>query len=131
MKEAGEIIDLIDKGIIRDLKFVSFNFDNNTSGKMLLGIAFVLSKQYSDQLSDDVTRGVKKNIEEGKYINSPKHGYYKDKNQYLRPDGRNFQLIKEAFQKRLEGETIKNIAEFLNEEGYIKAEKMEIQTFSE
>src|ERR1700685_587066 len=38
MKDAGEIIDLLDKGIIKNLKFVSFNFDNTPSGKMHLGI---------------------------------------------------------------------------------------------
>ena len=41
MKEAGEIIDLLDKGTIVDLKFPSFSFTNDTSGKMLLGITFV------------------------------------------------------------------------------------------
>ncbi len=41
MKDAGEIIDLLDKQIIKDLQFVSFTFQNNTMGKMLLGIAFV------------------------------------------------------------------------------------------
>jgi len=33
MKDAGEIIDLVDKEIINDLKFVSFTFNNDTSGK--------------------------------------------------------------------------------------------------
>lgn len=75
MKDAGEIIDLVDKGIIKDLKFKSFGFDNTASGKMLLGITFVLSKHYSDHLRDSVNRGNKLSIEEGKYINTPKQGY--------------------------------------------------------
>jgi hypothetical protein len=29
-------------------EFVSFYFENSTTGKMRLGITFVLSKQYSD-----------------------------------------------------------------------------------
>ena len=62
MKDAGEIIDLLDKKVIKDLQFVSFTFENSTSGKMLLGIAFVLSKQYSDQLSDNVKRGIRRSI---------------------------------------------------------------------
>ena len=75
MKDAGEIIDLLDKQIIKDLHFVSFTFQNNTAGKMLLGIAFVLSKQYSDQLSDNVKRGIRRSIEEGKYLSRTKYGY--------------------------------------------------------
>lgn len=123
MKEAGEVIDLLDKHIIKDLKFVSFSFENTASGKMLLGITFVLSKEYSDKLSDNVTRGNERSIEEGKYINKPKHGYYKDPNQYLRPDGNNFLLIKTAFKLRVQGKTLQEIGEYLNENGYQKSRK--------
>lgn len=118
MKDAGEIIDLLDKGIIKGLQFVSFTFENSTSGKMLLGIAFVLSKQYSDQLSDNVKRGNKRSIEEGKYISKGKHGYYKDRNQVLRPDGDNFTLIKNAWKMRLENKKLQDIATYLNESRY-------------
>ncbi|MFH1365999.1 MAG: recombinase family protein [Patescibacteria group bacterium] len=123
MKDAGEVIDLLDKSIIKDLKFVSFSFENNTSGKMLLGITFVLSKQYSDHLSDNVHRGNRLSIEEGKYINKPKQGYYKDSNQYLRPDGENFILIKNAFKMRLDKKTFEEIATYLNENNYCRAQK--------
>lgn len=118
MKDAGEVIDLVDREIILDLKFPSFSFENSASGKMLLGIAFVISKQYSDKLSDDVTRGIKRRIEEGKYLARPKHGYYKDVNSYLRPDGDNFSIIKEAFIMRLDGKTLDDIAEAINKMGY-------------
>lgn len=120
MREAGEIIDLLDKGIIKDLRFASFAFDNSTAGKTLLGIAFVMSKQYSDTLSDNVLRGNRLSIEEGKYINSPKHGYKKDVNQRLRPDGENFVIIKEAFAMRLEGRTIADAVKHVNDRGYQK-----------
>lgn len=85
---------------------------------MLLGIAFVLSKQYSDQLSDNVLRGVRRSIQEGKYLSRPKHGYYKDINQFLRPDGDNFLLIKQAWKMRLEGKSYKDIYNFLNTNNY-------------
>lgn len=122
MKDAGEIIDLIDKQIIKDLQFVSFTFENNTAGKMLLGISFVLSKQYSDKLSDDVKRGMRRSTEEGKYLSKAKHGYYRDRNQILRPDGNNFILLKDAWQLRLEGKTQEEIAVYLNKKGYQRSE---------
>jgi len=121
MKDAGEIIDLVDKSIIKDLKFVSFNFENTPSGKMLLGITFVLSKEYSDKLSENVNRGNRRSLEEGKYINKAKHGYYKDSNQYLRPDGNNFILIKNSFIMRTEGKTLDEIAKYLNDNGYSRS----------
>ncbi len=122
MKDAGEIIDLIDKSIIKDMRFVSFNFDNTPSGKMHLGITFVLSKQYSDQLSVNVIRGIDHSIEDGAYINKAKHGYFKDGMQYLRPDGRNHTLIKDAFRLRLEGEGLAKIASYLNSQHYERSE---------
>jgi len=49
-----------------DLKYTNFHFENNASGKMMLGIRFVFSKQYSDKLSEDVQRGNKTSVEKGK-----------------------------------------------------------------
>lgn len=118
MKEAGEVIDLLDKHIIKDLKFPSFSFTNDTSGKMLLGITFVLSKEYSDKLSDDVMRGNEKSIERGAYVNKAKQGYLKDRNSNLIPDGNNFILLQNAFQLRLEGKTLDEICEYLNKNNY-------------
>lgn len=123
MKDAGEIIDFVDRSIIKDLRFVSFNFDNTTSGKMLLGITFVLSKQYSDHLSDSVSRGNTRSLKEGKYINKAKPGYFKDTESLLRPDEANFILIKNMFQMRLAGETLDNIAAYLIDNGYTSAKR--------
>ena len=124
MKEAGEIIDLIDKDIIKDMQFASFSFMNTASGKMLLGFQFVMSKEYSDKLSDDVKRGNRNKTEDGRYVGDFKHGYYKDKNQNLRPDGVNYDLILKAWQKRKQSETLDSIAEYLNENGYQIAKKI-------
>lgn len=67
MKEAGEHIDLLDKGILKDLRFATSTFENSPTGKMLLGISFVLSKQYSEHLSESVSRGNKHKTEDGKF----------------------------------------------------------------
>ena len=55
MLEGGTLIDMVDQEQIKDLKFVTHHFTSDANGKMLLGMAFVLSKQYSDKLSQDVT----------------------------------------------------------------------------
>jgi DNA invertase Pin-like site-specific DNA recombinase len=64
MKDAGEIIDMLDTGLLKDLKFPTATFENNPTGKMMLGISFVLSKQYSEHLSESVTRGNRRATEE-------------------------------------------------------------------
>lgn len=114
MRDAGEIIDLLDKDVIKDLQFVAHSFQNDSSGKMLLGITFVMAKQYSDDLSKVVKRGNAKSVEDGKYPNKAKWGYKKDRNGYLQPDGKNFTLMQEAFRMRLQGTTLDDISSWLN-----------------
>lgn len=114
MKDAGEIIDLLDKGSIVDMKFVSFTFSNDTSGKLLLGITFAMSKEYSDKLSDNVMRGNTRKMEEGKIVSFIPKGYYKDKNDIPRADTVALEVIKEAFKLRLQGETLETIASYIN-----------------
>jgi site-specific DNA recombinase len=121
MLEGGEVIHLVDEGYIKDLKFVAHPFSNDPSGKMLLGLAFAISKHYSDDLSQKVTRGNRRSFFEGK-LWTPKHGYLVD-DSYYKPDGNNFKLIKQAWQKRKKNESIESISEFLNENGYYKQVK--------
>lgn len=123
MKEAGEVIDMLDKDTIKSLKFASFSFQNDTSGKTLLGITFVLSKQYSDNLSDNINRGIYRSIIEGKSIGKVPHGYYRDANFYLWPDGDNFLIIKKAFAMRSENQSLEAIVKYLNASGYRQSVK--------
>lgn len=119
MKDAGEIIDLLDTGILKSLKFATASFENNPTGKMMLGISFVLSKQYSEHLSESVSRGNRRATEEdGIYLGKLKHGYYIDTDRFLRPDKNTFTLVQEMFNKRLSGLTQKQIADWANEQGY-------------
>lgn len=125
MKEAGIIIDLLDKGVIRDLKFSDFSFENTSSGKMTLGIAFVMSKQYTDHMSDQINSGNQYKVTRGSSIGRDKHGYYRDEKNYLRPDGVNYDLICQAWKMRVEGKNLTEIAEFLNKKKYHKAKGIE------
>lgn len=118
MKEAGEIIDLLDKGILKDLRFATFTFENNPTGKMLLGISFVLSQQYSEHLSESVSRGNRRLTEDGAFIGKLKHGYYISERRELHPEEESFSILQEAFQRRLNGESQLSIAKWLNTSGY-------------
>ena len=116
-REGGEIIDMIDERIIQDMKFVTHPFSPDANGKMLLGMAFVLSKQYSDNLSQNILRGVRRNFAEGK-SSAYKHGYTRDEDGIYRPDEINFPLIRKAWDMRLAGESLETIVQFLQTIGY-------------
>lgn len=108
MKEAGAIIDLVDRGLIRDLKFATFNFENTPAGKMLLGITFVIAKDYSDHLSESVNRGNRRAVEDGEFIGKFKHGYVLDSNRYFLPDPLNFAKVEHMFEMALGGKSQKD-----------------------
>ncbi|PIU79308.1 MAG: hypothetical protein COS72_00855 [Candidatus Moranbacteria bacterium CG06_land_8_20_14_3_00_43_56] len=77
--DGGKIIHLIDKGIIKSLKFPTFWFEPTPQGLFILQIAFGQSKYYVDNLRENVTRGMRQKIRNGVwplwaplgYLNNP------------------------------------------------------------
>ena len=76
--DGGRVIYMLDCGVIRDLKFATYTFENNSQGKFMLQIMFGQSKYYSDALSDNVKRGNRTKIEKGWRPNKPPLGYLND-----------------------------------------------------
>ena len=120
MVEAGKIIHMLDTDVIKDIRFVSHQFSNDANGKMLLGMLFVFSKHYSDDLSSKVTRGVRGNLRDYKSAGTPKHGYIRDKEGVYRKDEGNFEIIQEAWRMRARGINQQEICDYINSQGYQK-----------
>ncbi len=120
MIEAGKIIHMLDTDVIKDIRFVSHQFSNDANGKMLLGMLFVFSKHYSDDLSTKVTRGVRGNLRDYKSGGTPKHGYIRDIEGVYRNDGDNFTIIQKAWHMRLQGVNQQEICDYINSQGYKK-----------
>src|SRR3989338_4554681 len=131
MKEAGEIIDLLDLKLLKELHFSAHNFVNDYNGVMALGICFVIAKQYSDKLGVDVTRGMRHAHQEGKsggqykpgYIRSEYVGFYEPDETDRGYGYTQFELIQKAWRMRLDGKTLAEIVQFLNDHGYIRVLK--------
>ena len=127
MKDAGAIIDLVDRNAIRDLKFKTFTFENTPAGKMLLGITFVMAKQYSEHLSESVGRGNKRATEDGEFIGKFMHGYVIDTQRHLQPDPDSFILIKHMFNMAIEGKSQKEIRLWINSQNYTVQKRREAE----
>lgn len=120
MLEGGQIIEHVDHEKIQDLLFCTYAFDNTPNGKMMLGILFATSKQYSDKLAVDVARGITGAIHEGKYVGLVKKGYYADTDTgRFMPDGVHWQLLRQAVLMRLKDKaTNQEVADFLNDANF-------------
>jgi len=76
--DGGRLIYLLDTGVLRDLKFATYTFENNSQGKFMLQIMFGQSKYYSDALSDNVKRGNRTKAQKGWRPNGAPLGYRND-----------------------------------------------------
>jgi len=113
--DGGEIIYLLDQGIIRDLKFVTYTFENNSQGKFMLQIMFGQSKYYSDALSENVRRGLRTKLENGWWPTIAPIGYLNRKEgDPIVSDPQRFPVVKEMLEMVLSGafgvEAIRNWA---------------------
>src|SRR3989344_8238451 len=77
--DGGRIIYLVDTQKIVALKFPTFWFDATPQGKFMLNIAFVQSKYYVDNLSENVKRGLRQKVRRGEQSGQAPTGYLNDK----------------------------------------------------
>lgn len=112
MLESGMIVDMVDNDVIKDLRFPTFHFTNDASGKLHLNIQFALSKQYSEHLSESVQRGIDSNLEQGKSSGVPKWGYTRSDITGFYEPNEYFQYIQQGWKMRLEGATVVEILDY-------------------
>ena len=102
--DGGQIIYLLDQGIIQDLKFSTYTFENNSQGKFMLQIMFGQSKYYSDALSENVRRGVRTKLENGWWPTIAPIGYLNRKEgEPIISDPLRFPLVKQMLEMMLTG----------------------------
>jgi DNA invertase Pin-like site-specific DNA recombinase len=102
--DGGRIIYLLDTHALKDLRFASFSFENNSQGKFMLSIIFGYSKYYVDSLSENVRRGNRTKIQHGWLPGLAPLGYLNDKDaKTIVVDPERFSLIRRMWQLMLTG----------------------------
>lgn len=123
--DAAQITYLVRTGVIKDLRFGSYNFDNSPEGIMMLQIALSQSQYFSSKLGKDVRRGLDKKADLGwrpsgapaGYLNTPhiEKGF-----KIIVKDPNRFDLIRKMWDMMLSGNyTPPKILQIANKEwGY-------------
>lgn len=116
--DGGRLIYLLDRGVLKDLKFATYTFENNPQGKFMLQIMFGQSKYYSDALSENVKRGNRTKLENGWRPNRAPLGYRNDRaTRTIVPDPTYFPLVQGLFrQATLTGCSIHEAARIARDE---------------
>lgn len=102
--DGGRIIYLLDTKSLKDLRFATFSFENNSQGKFMLSIIFGYSKYYVDSLSENVRRGNRTKLQHGWLPGIAPIGYLNDKeSKTIIADPERFSLAQQMWQLMLTG----------------------------
>lgn len=102
--DGGQIIYLIDTQKIISLHFPTFWFEPTPQGLFMLQVAFGQSKYYSDNLSENVKRGIRQKLRRGEFPGLAPLGYINNpKTRNIEPDPVKSKIVKKAFDEFAEG----------------------------
>ena len=123
--DAATITYLVRTGVIKDLKFGSYNFDNSPEGIMMIQMALSQSQYSSSKLSIDVKRGLSTKLKMGIRPNKAAQGWLNDYEsptgmKTIRTDKKRFPILRKCWDIMLTGiYTPPQILKKLNDEwGY-------------
>jgi len=102
--DGGQVIHLIDKGKIAALHFPTFWFEPTPQGLFMLQVAFGQSKYYSDNLSENVKRGMRQKLRRGEWLNIAPIGYLNNpRTRNIEPDPVKAKIIRVIYEEFSEG----------------------------
>jgi len=102
--DGSRLIYLLDRKILKDLKFASFAFENTSQGKLMLSVLLGFSKYYVDSLAENVKRGNRTKVEGGWRPGKAPVGYRNCKEtKTILPDPEHFPVIQKLFSLALTG----------------------------
>jgi DNA invertase Pin-like site-specific DNA recombinase len=103
--DGGKVIYLVDTGKITSLKFPTFWFEATPQGKFMLNVAFGQAKYYTDNLRENILRGIRQKIRRGELSAKAPLGYFNEPRlRTIEPDKKTFSKVKEVLRAFATGE---------------------------
>ena len=117
--DGGRVIYLVDTEQIAFLRFPTFWFEPTPQGKFMLQVAFGQSKYYSDNLVENINRGIRQKLRRGEWLTLAPFGYVNNpKTRTIEPHPTKSKIVARAFEEFAKGtHTLKSLSEFLAELG--------------
>ncbi len=113
--DGGRIIYAVDTGQIISLRFPTFWFEPTPQGLFMLQVAFGQSKYYSDNLKQNVERGMRQKLRKGEWLTRAPFGYLNNpKTRNIEPDPVKSKIIVRSYEEYATGShTLISLAQFL------------------
>ncbi|MBI4993530.1 recombinase family protein [Candidatus Wolfebacteria bacterium] len=103
--DGGRVIYLVNTGKIQSLKFPTFWFEATPQGKFMLSVAFGQAKYYTDNLRENILRGIRQKIRRGELSAKAPLGYFNEPRlRTIEPDKKTFNKVKEVLRAFATGE---------------------------
>src|SRR3972149_3457338 len=117
--DGGQIIYSIDINKIVSLRFPTFWFEPTPQGLFMLQVAFGQSKYYSDNLSENVKRGIRQKLRRGEWPGLAPFGYVNNpKIRNIEPDPFKGRIVTKTYAEFAEGKyTLESLGKRLAEFG--------------
>lgn len=127
--DGGWIIHLLDRKVLKTLKFVSYSYEQSPEGMFMLQIMFGQSKYYIDNLSLNVKRGMRKKFEMGWLPGLPPIGYRNDRDtNTIAIDPERFALLRQAWDLLLLGNiSVSEIRDRLNHDWGLRTPRFRVK----
>jgi site-specific DNA recombinase len=92
--DGGKIIHLVDTNKIQSLKFPTFWFEATPQGKFMLSVAFGQAKYYTDNLRENILRGIRQKLRRGEFPAKAPLGYFNEPRlRTIEPDPKTFNKV--------------------------------------
>ena len=102
--DGGKVIYLVDTAKITSLKFPTFWLDTTPQGKFMLSVAFGQAKYYTDNLRENILRGIRQKLRRGELPAKAPLGYYNEPRlRVIEPNKTNFSKMKKMLELFAEG----------------------------
>jgi DNA invertase Pin-like site-specific DNA recombinase len=119
--DGGKVIYLVDTGKIASLRFPQFWFEPTPQGKFMLQVAFGQSKYFSDNLVENVKRGMRQKLRRGEWLTKAPYGYVNNlRTRNIDPHPVYSKIVVRAFEEYSKGiYTFESLAKLLAELGLV------------
>ena len=119
--DGGRIIYAVDQKKIVSLRFSTFWFEPTPQGLFMLQVAFGQSKYYSDNLAENIKRGIRQKLRRKEWIGLAPFGYQNNPlTRNIEPHPTEARIVKLAFEEYAKGGYgYESLAQFLAELGVV------------
>src|SRR3989344_4263545 len=119
--DGGRVIYAVDTRKVVSLRFPTFWFEPTPQGLFMLQVAFGQSKYYSDNLAENIKRGIRKKLRRKEWLNRAPFGYQNNPRiRNIEPHPTEARIVRLAYEEYAKGShTLVSLAQFLADLGVV------------